>query len=327
MGDILVGTASWADKSLLDSRLFYPKEAKTAEGRLRYYATHFPLVEVDSSYYALPAPRVAELWAERTPASFVFDLKAFRLFTQHQTAPRVLPKDIQEALGSLAQKKNVYYADFPPELMNEMWRRFRLALEPLRHAGKLGAVLFQFPPWFYYRRSNLAHIAHCAQALEGYQLAVEFRNRTWFDDKHRGEVLDFEREHGLTHVVVDEPQGFTSSVPAVWEVTSQHACDLSPARAQCRHLGEEGPRLLVRAIRLRVPRSGTASVSRTGAKARGARSARTRGVQQQPQGSRHPGRHDIPWLDRLRTRSATCRVVGGARWSRRVLGNDALRPL
>jgi uncharacterized protein YecE (DUF72 family) len=104
--------------------------------------------------------------------------------------------------------------------MDEMWRRFRLALEPLRHAGKLGAVLFQFPPWFYYRRSNLAHIAHCAQFLEGYQIAVEFRNRTWFDDKHRSEVLAFERENALAHVVVDEPQGFSSSIPSVWEVSS-----------------------------------------------------------------------------------------------------------
>jgi uncharacterized protein YecE (DUF72 family) len=104
--------------------------------------------------------------------------------------------------------------------MDEMWRRFRLALDPLRNAGKLGAVLFQFPPWFFYRRSNLAHIAHCAQVLDGYPLAVEFRNRTWFEEKHRTEVLAFEREHNLTHVVVDEPQGFSSSIPAVWEVTS-----------------------------------------------------------------------------------------------------------
>ena len=120
-----------------------------------------------------------------------------------------------------AEKRNVYYADFPPELMDEMWRRFRLALEPLRQAGKLGAVLFQFPPWFYYRRSNLTHIAHCAQVLEGYQIAVEFRNRnrTWFDDKHHNEVLAFEREHALAHVVVDEPQGFSSSIPSVWEVS------------------------------------------------------------------------------------------------------------
>jgi uncharacterized protein YecE (DUF72 family) len=178
MGDILVGTASWADKSLVDSKLFYPREAKTAEARLRHYADNFRLVEVDSSYYALPAPPVAELWAQRTPETFVFDIKAFRIFTQHQAPPKVLPPDIREALGPLAEKKNVYYGDFPPELMDEMWRRFRLALEPLRQAGKLGAVLFQIPPWFFYRRSNLGHIAHCAQVLDGYQIAVEFRNRT-----------------------------------------------------------------------------------------------------------------------------------------------------
>ena len=82
MGDILVGTAYWADKSLVDSRLFYPKDATTAEARLRHYATNFRLVEVDSSYYALPAPPVAELWAQRTPETFVFDIKAFPIFTQ-----------------------------------------------------------------------------------------------------------------------------------------------------------------------------------------------------------------------------------------------------
>jgi len=147
-------------------------------------------------------------------------VKAFRLFTQHQTSPQVLPPDIRAALGALAEKKNVYYDDLPPEVMDEMWRRFKLALEPLRQAGKLGAVLFQFPPWFFYRRSNMAHIAHCAQVLDGYQVSIEFRNSTWFGDKHRREVLAFEQEHGLAHVVVDEPQGFSSSIPAVWEVTS-----------------------------------------------------------------------------------------------------------
>lgn len=220
MGDILVGTASWADKSLLDSKLFYPSEATSAEARLRHYASRFPLVEIDSSYYALPAPPVAQLWVQRTPATFVFDIKAFRLFTQHQTPPKVLPPDIRDALGSVAEQKNVYYAEFPPELRDEMWHRFRMALEPLRQAGKLGAVLFQFPPWFFYRRSHLAHIVHCAQMLDGYQTAVEFRSRTWMDDKHRIEVLAFEREHGLINVIVDEPQGFPSSIPAVWEITN-----------------------------------------------------------------------------------------------------------
>src|SRR5262252_2438799 len=114
MGDILIGTASWADKSLLDSKLFYPKEAKTAESRLRYYADHFPLVEVDSSYYALPAPQMADLWAQRTPDSFVFDIKAFRIFTQHQTPPQVLPPDIREALDHQHRRRTSITATSNP---------------------------------------------------------------------------------------------------------------------------------------------------------------------------------------------------------------------
>jgi uncharacterized protein YecE (DUF72 family) len=220
MTNILVGTASWSDKSLLDSGLFYPKHAGTPEARLRYYASQFSLVEVDSSYYAIPTPQVAQQWAERTPDSFVFDIKAFRLFTQHQTSPAVLHKDIREALGHSVSEKNLYYADFPPEILDELWRRFRLALEPLDRAGKLRAVLFQFPPWFMCRRANFQHIERCAKMLEGYHVAVEFRNRTWLDEAHRHDVIAFERDLGVTHVVVDEPQGFASSVPAVWEATS-----------------------------------------------------------------------------------------------------------
>jgi uncharacterized protein YecE (DUF72 family) len=78
---ILVGTASWTDKSLIDSGLFYPPEARTSEERLRYYASQFPVVEVDSSYYAMPSERNAALWVERTPEGFRFDIKAFRLLT------------------------------------------------------------------------------------------------------------------------------------------------------------------------------------------------------------------------------------------------------
>ena len=220
MSDIRVGTASWSDKSLIDSGLFYPKTARTPEARLRHYASQFSMVEVDSSYYAIPAPQVAQQWVERTPDNFVFDIKAFRLFTQHQTAPMVLFKDIREALGPLAEKKNLYYGDFPPDILDEMWRRFKLALEPLQRSGKLRAVLFQFPPWYVCRRSNFEHIKRCREILEGYQLAIEFRNRTWLEEEHRDDVIAFERDLDVTHVVVDEPQGFSSSVPAVWEVTS-----------------------------------------------------------------------------------------------------------
>lgn len=212
MAAILIGTASWADRSLIDSGLFYPPSVKAADERLRYYATQFPLVEVDSSYYALPAARNAALWAARTPDGFVFDVKAFRLFTQHQTPPSALPKDIRDALEPI-QKNNLYYRDLPEELLEVLWARFRSALEPLRAAGKLGVVLFQFPPWFVYRPSHLDHLLLCQRMLADYPIAVEFRHGSWFEPRRRAGVLDFERRHGLVHVVADEPQGFPPVFP------------------------------------------------------------------------------------------------------------------
>jgi uncharacterized protein YecE (DUF72 family) len=219
MGKILVGTTSWTEKTLIDSGLFYPPAVKTPEDRLKYYTTKFPVTEVDSSYYALPSERNSQVWVERTPENFVFHLKAFRFFTGHQTAPSALPKDIREAIGP-AERKSLYYKDLPAELADELWERFRAALQPLKAAGKLGTVLFQFPHWFIPNRDGYAHVLACKERLEGIQISVEFRNRIWFDERRRERVLGFLREHQLVHVVVDEPQGFPSSVPPVWEVTS-----------------------------------------------------------------------------------------------------------
>src|SRR5947209_3188789 len=98
MGTIRIGTASWTDKSLIDSGRFYPPDATSAEDRLRFYASQFPMVEVDSSYYAIPTAQTASLWAERTPREFRFNVKAFRLFTGHQTSPAVLSKEVRAAL-------------------------------------------------------------------------------------------------------------------------------------------------------------------------------------------------------------------------------------
>ncbi|MFO1434594.1 MAG: DUF72 domain-containing protein [Candidatus Competibacteraceae bacterium] len=216
---ILIGTASWTDKSLIDSGLFYPASVKTPADRLRFYASRFPLVEVDSSYYALPSARNAALWLERTPPDFIFNVKSFRLFTHHQTPPSALPADIRIALGP-PPSSNFYYRDLPEELLGELWQRFRTAVQPLQAAGKLGVILLQFPPWFVYRQSHLEHISRCAERLAGYRLAIEFRHCSWFERERRAEVLQFERDHRLVHVVADEPQGFSTSIPAVWEATS-----------------------------------------------------------------------------------------------------------
>jgi uncharacterized protein YecE (DUF72 family) len=219
VANILIGTASWTDKTLIDCGRFYPRECKSAESRLRYYASQFPVVEVDSSYYGMPTPSNAQLWADRTPDGFVFNVKAFRLFTGHQTAPIVLHKDIQLALGPKVPRM-LYYRDLPVEIRDELWRRFIEALQPLRAAGKLGAVHFQFAPWLIRNRDGMAHVRHCVEKMPEHLLAVEFRNKTWFDDEHLERTIAFERELGVVHTVVDGPQGFANCVPCVWDVTN-----------------------------------------------------------------------------------------------------------
>ena len=219
MGRILVGTASWTDKSLIDSGRFYPATAKTAEARLRYYAEQFPVVEVDSSYYAMPSIDNAQRWVERTPPGFEFDMKAFRLFTAHPTQPDVLPPDVQKGLGDLV-KKRIYYRDTPADIKNELWRRFRQSIEPLAHAGKLRAVLFQFPSWFIAGRESFDHLLEIRERLPDQLIAIEFRNPSWFDGRHRYATLKFERANQMCNVVVDEPSDMPGSIPTVWAATN-----------------------------------------------------------------------------------------------------------
>jgi uncharacterized protein YecE (DUF72 family) len=215
---IEVGTASWTDATLIKSGKFYPKGCTSAEARLRFYAKHFPMVEVDASYYAMPSAANSALWAQRTPPGFTFNMKAFRLFTGHQTEPKFFPPDIQQVLPQTG-KKNLYYRDIPPDIIDELWARFFEALEPLRAAGKLGAVLFQFAPWITTASRDKAHVAHCAERMAPYLTAFEFRNASWFDDRRRAATLAFEREHALVHVVMDAPD-VTTRAHTVWEATS-----------------------------------------------------------------------------------------------------------
>jgi uncharacterized protein YecE (DUF72 family) len=220
-GQILVGTASWTDKSLIESGRFYPPDATTAEQRLQYYASVFSLVEVDSSYYGLPSERNSALWVERTPDDFTFDIKAFSLFTQHPTRPASLPKDIREQLPDEAlNKQHLYYNDVPDDLRDELWHRFAEALLPLDSAGKLGVVLFQFPPWFLPGRESFALLDGLQEYLPQYTPAVEFRAPLWLDGEHAERTLGFLSERGLPYVCVDEPQGTRASVPPVVAATA-----------------------------------------------------------------------------------------------------------
>jgi uncharacterized protein YecE (DUF72 family) len=220
MSKILVGTSSWTDKTLIDSGKFYPRSATTPEDRLRYYASQFPLVEIDSSYYGIPAIENAQRWVERTPPGFVFNIKTYRLFTRHQTPVISMAKELREALGPM-QKKNLYDKDLPEDIKLELWRQFRAVLEILRGAGKLGAVHMQFAPWVAFHPETFEYLEHCRAMLAGFTVAMEFRNKTWFDnEKHTARTLAFERDNGFVNVVVDEPQGIANTIPSVWEITN-----------------------------------------------------------------------------------------------------------
>jgi uncharacterized protein YecE (DUF72 family) len=217
---VRVGIAGWIDKSLIDSKLFYPLNVKTSEERLNFYASQFSLVEVDSTYYGMPKPENSELWVARTPEGFTFDVKSFSLFTNHPTKPMALPKDIRDELPENLREKNIYLEQMPDELLDESWERFRTALEPLRAAGKLGAVFFQFPPWFLPSSRSLAYIEQVQERMFGFQVAVEFRKPEWLDARHLDGTLAFLGTRDIPYVAVDVPQGHKTSMPPVHEVTS-----------------------------------------------------------------------------------------------------------
>lgn len=219
--NLLIGTASWTDPTLLACGRFYPPEASDAAARLRYYAARFPVVEADSPYYGLPAPETTHAWAQRTPGGFVFDIKAFRLFTGHQTPLRALPADLLRDLGWQAEDPRPCFDNqLPAAWRDELWRRFLLALEPLRAAGKLGLVHCQFPPWVRNDARGAARLDECARRLEDLDASVEFRHESWLRDAPAASAtLARLRERALVHTVVDAPQGFSNTVPAVWQTT------------------------------------------------------------------------------------------------------------
>ncbi len=198
---------------------WYPRSANTPAARLAHYAGRFPLVEVDTSYYAVPVPETTHGWAAATPDGFTFDVKAFRLFTGHPTPVDCLPRDLRPAGGAHRVRRR----DLPPGAYDELWARFRAALEPLAAADRLGAVLLQFPPWLARGDAARRRIVELAERCRPWPVAVELRHGSWFEDTDALDTLAFLRRHDLAHVVVDMPQGHPSSVPPVPVTTADLA--------------------------------------------------------------------------------------------------------
>jgi uncharacterized protein YecE (DUF72 family) len=219
---VRIGTASWTDPTLVKSGRFYPPGTNTAEARLRYYASQFPIVEVDSSYYFIPRQEQAGVWVDRTPPDFVFNVKAFSLLTGHPTRRNAIPEDLQDEIDpKYREAQRVYRGHLSSSAVDELWRRFHEALLPLDSAGKLGAVLMQYPEWFTPKHANREELRALHQRLPGYQVCVEFRNRAWLDEAaDRERTLKLLAEEGLPLVCVDMPQGFRSSMPPLAELTA-----------------------------------------------------------------------------------------------------------
>jgi len=194
MARVYVGTSSWADHAS-----FYP-DGLPSNQQIVYYAQHFPIVEINSSYYRLMPERNYRLWAERTPEGFIFDVKPYKQMTWHD-------------------RKN------PPE--DEQTIAFRETLQPLRDASKLGAVHFQFPPWFVYRPENVDYIRHVRDLFPDDRIGVEFRHRSWLEGDHVPQLLETLSAIHVALTVVDEPQLGSGSVPTVAAVTD---ADLSIVR-------------------------------------------------------------------------------------------------
>ena len=218
---ILLGTASWSDKPLIDSGRFYPPAARTPEDRLRYYASQFPLVEVDSPYYRLPTVETVQRWVERTPDGFTFDVKSYSLFTEHPTPVDRLPRALRALLpAALIGKRQFYREQASPEFIDLCWSTFADALLPLHNSGRLGSILVQFPRWVVPSPTTHQYLEELRDRLGHYRGAIEFRNARWLDAEHREQTLALLGDLDLSYVCVDEPQGFPSSVPPVVAATN-----------------------------------------------------------------------------------------------------------
>ncbi|MYL19367.1 DUF72 domain-containing protein [Halobacillus litoralis] len=182
---INIGLTGWGDHPSLYS------ENTRSENKLSEYASHFPVVEVDTAFYAIQSVSRYEKWLKETPDSFSFVIKAFNQLTGHDRESR----SVQEA--------------------RDLILRYEESIQPVWEAGSVHALLFQFPPWFDVRKENIRKLRYIREWLESYPIALEFRNRTWFQDEYREQTLSFMKDQQWIHSICDEPQAGEGSVPRV----------------------------------------------------------------------------------------------------------------
>ncbi|WP_353418785.1 DUF72 domain-containing protein [Staphylococcus warneri] len=190
---INIGLTGWGDHDTL-----YEDLARKSD-KLKTYPSHFPIVELDASYYAIQPERNIKKWINETPERFQFVVKIHQALTLHAD-----------------------FRDFS-ETRQELFDAFKEMLAPLQESQKLAMVLVQFPPWFDCSSQNIKYILYVKQQLQDYPMCVEFRHQSWFNDQFKEETLSFLTEHQIIHAVVDEPQVKDASIPLVNRITSDIA--------------------------------------------------------------------------------------------------------
>ena len=197
-GNILIGTASWTDPGFVER--WYPKKMAAHE-RLGWYAQHFEMVEVNSTFYSVPDARTVERWCAITPDEFIFDVKLHQLFSFHSTQRKLLPPEVQRLAQTDAKGK----VNPLPELRDALLESFLQPMSILQSAGKLGVFLLQLSPAFSPRKHELSELEALIEKLADYSLAIEFRNRNWTVGDQLRSTIGFLRKHRVAFVNVDAP--------------------------------------------------------------------------------------------------------------------------
>ncbi|HEX3176583.1 MAG TPA: DUF72 domain-containing protein [Methylomirabilota bacterium] len=222
--DYRIGLSAWTDKSMLEEGHFYPRKTMSAEERLWWYSRFFDVVEVNSSFYAIPSVETTTAWVTRTSPSFLFNVKALGILTGHHGEASRLPDALRVLLprGLRGKRAGRIPNDaFGAEARAWALTELRAAVRPLAEAGKLGYVLFQLAPWVKRSEESLEYLASLPARLPDMDVAVEFRSRSWFGP-HTDETLKFLAAHRLTYVCIDGPRG-RATVPSLSALTSPTA--------------------------------------------------------------------------------------------------------
>jgi uncharacterized protein YecE (DUF72 family) len=212
---IVVGTSSWADPGFVEH--WYPEGLPQNE-RLGFYAERFDAVELNSSFYAIPAEKTVGRWAEITPDGFLFDVKLHKLLSRHSAQLKELPPDLRDD-AETTNRGRVVASD---DLVGEMCERTVASMKPLIDAGKLSSFLLQLTPGFDPKKNELEELTPVLDALAPHAVAVEFRRRAWADPDRLEQVLSYLSEHDAVFVSVDTPPGDHVPIfPPVDAVTSE----------------------------------------------------------------------------------------------------------